>query len=391
MSLFLIPLLSDIWLWYALITDLSKSNQIFRAIVLAVKAFLTGALLYILIRILFYNGEFADPANAYRQIVFGALSALHITAGAIYLVMALLTWLPGRLMKRRIKFAAAINTIIFLLIVTLFADGFFRQRFDLRTVRQEIAVKGLDPALSGLKIVLTGDIHISSWHGHYDKLEKIMTVINQEDPDLLVNTGDFITYGWQEYGQSDTILRKASAKLGAFAVAGNHDDGTYYPGYSESYGAECSKMLNEKLSASGFQLLSDTVVTASHNGAKIAIAGIVTYGHRLDMSYGDFEKVMRQVPDSTFTVTLLHDPAGWLLTAVTGKMPELTLSGHTHGMQAGIPGGKHSLAEQFHERWKGHYKLGESHLYVTTGLGTMGMAVRIFMPPEIVVITVTPE
>jgi len=88
---------------------------------------------------------------------------------------------------------------------------------------------------------------------------------------------------------------------------------------------------------------------------------------------------------------LLHDPAGWLLTAVTGRMPQLTLSGHTHGMQAGMPGGKRSPAERFHERWKGLYKLDGSHLYVTTGLGTMGMAVRLFMPPEIVILTVTPE
>ena len=87
----------------------------------------------------------------------------------------------------------------------------------------------------------------------------------------------------------------------------------------------------------------------------IAVGGVVTHGHRLDMRYGDFEKVLRQVPDSLFTVMLLHDPAGWLLTAVTGRMPQITLSGHTHGMQAGMPGGKRSPAEQFHERWKGLY------------------------------------
>ncbi len=391
MALYLIPLLCDIWLWYALVTDLRNRNQILRGFVLAVKAALSLALIYIMIRVLVYGGEFADPANAYRQIVFGALSALHETAALAYLVMALFTWLPGRLMKRRFKAAGIINISIFLLIVILFADGYFRQRFDLRVTREEIAIKGLDPSLNGMKIVLTGDLHISSWHGHYDKLEKIMTAINQEEPDLLVNTGDFITFGWQEFGECDTILRKAGAKSGAFAVVGNHDDGTYHPRYDESYGAECSEMIRSKITASGYHLLSDTVVITSHNGVNIAVGGVVTYGHRLDMRYGDFEKVLRQIPDSMFTVMLLHDPAGWLLTAVTGRMPEITLSGHTHGMQAGLPGGNRSPAEQFHERWKGLYSLAGSHLYVTTGLGTMGMAVRIFMPPEIVVITVTSE
>jgi predicted MPP superfamily phosphohydrolase len=391
MLIILITLLADIWLWYALITDLKQRNRVIRYVVLGVKAALTAALIYLVVSITAYRGEFAEPANAYRQIVFGALAALNIIAASVYLVMILFTWLPGRLMNRKTKAAGIINITLFLLVVIIFADGFFRQRFDVRIVRQEIPVKDLDPALSGLKIVLTGDLHISSWHRHYDRLEKVMSVIASEEPDLLVNTGDFITYGWQEFGNIDTILRKAGARSGAFAVMGNHDDGTYHPDYDDGYGAENSEKLAHKIAASGYQLLSDTVVITSRNGVEIAVAGVVTHGHRLDMSYGDFEKVMGQVPDSLFTVMLLHDPAGWLLTAVNGRMPELTLSGHTHGMQAGLPGGGTSPAASYHERWKGHYRFGNRHLFVTTGLGTSGMALRLFMPPEIVVLTVKPE
>lgn len=391
MLILLFLFLADIWLWYALLTDLRNRSKAFRAVVLAVKATLTATLLYLAIAIAVYRGEFAEPANAYRQIVFGAVTALHITAGSVYFIMILFTWLPGRLMNRKLKAAGIINIIIFLLVVILFADGFFRQRFNARIARQEIGVEDLDPALNGMKIVLISDIHLSSWHRNYDRLEKVMSVIASEEPDLVVNTGDFITYGWQEYGSSDTILRKAVAGSGAFAVIGNHDDGTYHPDYDDRYGDECNEMLADKIAASGYQLLSDTVVIISYNGTEIAVAGVVTHGRRLDMNYGDFEKVMSQIPDSLFTVMLLHDPAGWLLTAVNGRMPQLTLSGHTHGMQAGLPGGRSSPAASFHERWKGHYRLGNSHLYVTTGLGTMGIAVRLFMPPEIVVLTVTTE
>ena len=391
MLIYLIPLLADLLLWYALLTDLKNRNRTFRVSVLAVKAFLTAVLLYLIIRIIAWSGEFAEPASAYRQIVFGAVAALHITAGILYLLMILFTWLPARLLKRKLRAAGILNISLFLILVALFADGYFRQRFDVRISRQEIAVKDLDPALSGMKIVLISDLHISSWHRHYEKLEKVMTLIASEEPDLLANTGDFITFGWQEYGSSDTILRKATARSGAFAVVGNHDDGSYHPNYNERYRAECSEMLKNKIEESGYQLLSDTVVVTGYNGAAIAVAGIVTYGHRLDMHYGDFEKVMGQVPDSLFTVMLLHDPAGWLLTSVNGRMPQLTVSGHTHGMQAGMPGGGSSPAAGFHERWRGHYRIGDSHLYVTTGLGTMGMAVRFFMPPEIVVLTVIPE
>ncbi|MFN2314454.1 MAG: metallophosphoesterase [Bacteroidales bacterium] len=391
MLFFLIPLLADIWLWYALLTDLKKRNMVLRTIVLVVKATLTAALIYLVITIAAYRGEFAEPVNAYRQIVFGAITALNITAGSLYLIMVLLTWVPGRLLNRKLKAAGIVNITLFLLVVIIFADGYFRQRFDVRIVRDEVPVKDLDPALSGMKIVVIGDLHLSSWHRHYDRLEGVMAMVASEEPDLLVNTGDFITFGWQEYGSSDTILRKAGNGSSAFAVAGNHDDGTYHPDYDESYGAENSEKLASEIAASGYQLLSDTVVITRYNDVDIAVAGVVTHGHRLDMSYGDFEKVMGQIPDSLFTVMLLHDPAGWLLTAVNGRMPQITLSGHTHGMQAGMPGGGSSPAARYHERWKGHYRFGNSHLYVTTGLGTSGMALRLFMPPEIVILTVIPE
>jgi uncharacterized protein len=391
MLFFLILLLADLWLWYALITDLKERNRILRTVVIVVKASISLVLLFLLVWVVVYQGEFANPANAFVRIVLGALAAMVITAGSAYLGMALLTWLPALLIRRRMRAAGLINITLFLLIVFLFADGYFRQRFDVKIVREEVAVPQLDPALNGMKIVLVSDLHLSSWHRHYDRLAKVMTMINKEKPDLLVNTGDFVTYGWQEYGSCDTILRKAVAKSGAFAVVGNHDDGTYHPDYDEVYAEECRTMLKQKITASGYQLLSDTAVITSFNGTEIAVAGVVTHGHRLDMSYGDFEKVLGQVPDSLFTLMLLHDPAGWLLTAVNGRMPQLTMSGHTHGLQAGTPGGRRSPAERFHERWRGTYKLNGSQLFVTTGLGTMGMAVRLFMPPEIVVLTVISE
>lgn len=391
MLIYLVALLADIWLWYALLTDLKERSRVIRVTVLAVKATLTAALLYLVATTAGFRGEFAEPANAYRQIVFGAVTALNVTAGIIYLMMTLFTWLPQRVLNRKLKAAGVVNISLFMLVVILFADGFLRQRFDIRINRTELAVKDLDPALSGMKIVLISDLHLSSWHLHYDRLEEVMSVIKAEEPDLLVNTGDFITWGWQEFGGCDTILSKAVAGSGSFAVIGNHDDGTYHPEYDDHYGAECLEMMADKIAASGYRLLSDTVVAAWYNGTEFAVAGVVTHGHRLDMNYGDFEKVMKMVPDTLFTVMLLHDPAGWLLTAVNGRMPQLTLSGHTHGMQVGLPGARRSPAEGFHERWKGHYMIGNSHLVVTTGLGTMGMAVRLFMPPEIVVLTVTTE
>jgi predicted MPP superfamily phosphohydrolase len=294
-----------------------------------------------------------------------------------------------RILHRKLGGLVLTNIIISGVLLFLFADSFFRQRFDTNIVRQNITVSNLDSRLEGMKIVLISDLHLSSWHGHYERLDRVVSTINAEKPDLLVNAGDFITFGWQEYGSCDTILRKAGAVSGAFAIYGNHDDGSYYPGFNERYGQECREQLSEKITASGYSLLADATVLTEHNGAQIAITGIVTHGHHPDMSYGNFSNAFDLIPDSVFSLLLVHDPAAWDVAAQYDRMPQLALAGHTHGMQAGLPlpGGYISPASIYHKYWRGLYSKKDKYLYVTTGLGTMGMALRIFMPPEIVVIT----
>ncbi len=389
MWIFVILLLTDIYIFWRLISDMKQRSKWLQAVVLTVKAIQTLVLVWLIVRLVSYRGEFADPANAYRYIVFGALAALIITVGSLYLATSISTRLLGRILHRRLSGLVLTNIIISGVLLILFADGYFRQRFDTRIVRQDITVSNLDGRLDGLKIVLISDLHLSSWHGHYDRLDRVINAINAERPDLLINAGDFITLGWQEFGSCDTVLRKAAAVSGAFAIAGNHDDGTYHPGYTQSYGQQCMTKLSEKVAASGYTLLSDTTVVTEHNGAKIAVTGIVTHGHHLNMRYGNFDKAFDLVPDSIFSLLLIHDPDAWDVAAQDDRMPHLALAGHTHGMQAGLPfpGGRISPASFYHKYWRGLYSKGDKYLYVTTGMGTIGMALRIFMPPEIVVIT----
>lgn len=389
MWVFIILLLTDFYIGWRLTRDLKHLNMAPGTFVLVAKACFSLVFIWLIIRIVIYRGEFADPANAFRHIELGAMAALLVSAGILYLAGSLLISLIGRLLHKRLQVILIINIIIPALIVALFADSFFRQRFDTRVTREEITVNDLNQGLDGMKIILISDLHLSSWEGHYDRLVTVIDLINAEKPDLLINAGDFITYGWQEYGDCDTILKKAHAIDGAFAVAGNHDDGTYYHGYNADYGVRCGKMIRTKVAASGYTLLSDTTVLVRHNGASLAVSGVVTRGHHMSMSYGDFSRVLSQVPDSIFSLLVVHDPGAWDRLPDNTRMPDLTLSGHTHGMQAGLRlGGRYiSPAVFLHKHWKGLYTEGNKHLYVSTGLGTMGMALRIFMPPEIVVIT----
>jgi len=388
MLFYLVLLASDLILWYILIRALKGRNIVLRFAVLFLKAAVTAAFVTLFLKIVLYRGEFAEPANAFRQIQMGVIALFLISTSGACLVVTIIGRLAGSLMKRELKWTGIANIVLFLLVLLVVADGYFRQRFDIRIVRQDVTVPGLDQKLDGLTIALLGDLHLSSWHGNYDRLDRAIQDAGREKPDLVLNTGDFITYGWQEFGMCDTILSKATGLSGTFAVEGNHDDGTYYPAYDDRYGVLCRHMVKRSIEKSGYTLLRDTAIITRHRGVMMAVAGVETHGHHLDMSYGDFEKVLSPLPDSIFTILLLHDPESWLLSAVSGKIPQLAVAGHTHGFQAALPLGIWSPASLVHERWKGLYEFRGSHLYVTSGLGTMGMAARFFMPPEIVILTV---
>ena len=388
MLFYLALLVTDLILWYILIRALKGRNMVLRIAVLLLKTAGTALFIALFLKIVLYRGEFAEPSNAFRQVQMGVMALLLMLTTGACLAVSVTGRVAGALMKREMKWPAVTNIVLFLLATLFVADGYFRQRLDIRIVRQDVTVSGLDRALDGLTIALISDIHISSWQGDYDRLEAIMKQVGSEKPDLVLNTGDFISYGWQEFGMSDTILRKAESLAGAFAVEGNHDDGTYYPAYDSRYGELCREMVKRSIEKSGYTLLRDSAVIISHRGVQMAVAGVETHGHHLDMRYGDFEKALSQVPDSLFTILLLHDPESWHLAMASGRTPQLTVAGHTHGFQAALPAGIWSPASLFHKRWKGLYEYRGSHLYVTSGLGTMGMAARFFMPPEIVIITV---
>jgi predicted MPP superfamily phosphohydrolase len=387
-------LVADLILWYILLKELKGRNMYLRLAVLSLKAAVTVIFLTLFFRIVLHRGEFAEPANAFRQIQMGTMALLLLSAAGASLLVTLFVRIAGSFMKKRAKNRRQnilINTIIFVLAVVFVADGYYRQRLDIRFVSQEVKVPDLDPALDGLKIALISDLHLSSWQGKYYLLDRAMEKVGRENPDLVLNTGDFITYGWQEFGRCDTILRKAGGQAGTFAVEGNHDDGSYYPSYNKEYGALCREMVKQKVEASGYTLLRDSALTVTCRGTEIAIAGMETHGHHLDMHYGNFEKVLGPLPDSLFKILLIHDPESWLLSAVSGSIPQLAVAGHTHGFQAALPFAIWSPASLVHERWKGIYEFRGSHLYVSSGLGTMGMAARFFMPPEIVLITLRAE
>ena len=174
----------------------------------------------------------------------------------------------------------------------LFHSGTFYGRFNFRVEHVEIKIKDLNKDLEGIRIVQLSDMHLSSFYNHGKLLREIMDKVNMLKPDLILNTGDFVTFGWREFDSNDTILSKAHSLYGNFAVMGNHDFGTYHPFFTEADRSDNVLLVNNMIRSSGYTLLNDTNTVVRIKGAKIGLIGIITRGRHPDIVHGDLRKAL---------------------------------------------------------------------------------------------------
>ena len=236
------------------------------------------------------------------------------------------------------------------------------------------------------------DMHLSSFHRNKDRLAELLEEVNALKPDIIVNTGDFVTIAWNELAPFTDILNMSVSKYGNFAIPGNHDAGTYHPYYKDTDRELNTKIIDSLLVESGYTQLKDSCVILNIKDSRLKIAGVITRGTIPDIIFGDLDKALGN-QGADFTILLTHDPNHWYYELQESKIADLTLSGHTHGMQLGlrIRNFQWSPVSLLYPAWNGLYGANNNYLYVNRGLGTISLPLRIGMPPEITVITLVPE
>lgn len=335
------------------------------------------------------KGFFDDPRHIWRLMNLTGM----ICAVVVPRVILNIFHFSGKLVRIKagghIRWLTNTGLTIMVMIFSIIAIGTLHGRFNFKTEAVTLKVKGLNKDLDGLKIVQLSDLHLAGFYHHKKLLQDVMEEVNTYKPDLVLNTGDFVNYGWREFGRNDTILSKAKSKYGNFAVMGNHDFGTYHPDFTEADRNNNVLLMNQLIKSSGYNVLNDEFTIVKVGESKIALIGVITMGRHPNITYGNLEKAIAGLDSVDLKILLSHDPNHWEK-AVTGKTDiDITLSGHTHGMQMGILTKKFkwSPSEHFYPHWNGLFSEGNQFQYVNRGLGVLAIPFRIWMPPEITIIT----
>jgi len=269
-----------------------------------------------------------------------------------------------------------------------FAHGTTRGKYRYTIKKQELRFNDLPEAFDGFTLTQISDVHAGSFTNK-SAVEKGIAKILSLKSDLFVFTGDLVNNAAKEFEPWVNTFSKIKAPYGQFSIFGNHDYGDYARWSSAEAKRENLQQLKNLHAQTGFRLLLDENVTLEKEGQKLHLLGIQNWGQGFSQ-YGDFSKTLQNVPADGFKILLSHDPTHF--EAQVKSYPQkvqLTLSGHTHGMQFGFElfGFKWSPVQYRYPRWAGLYSENDRYLYINRGFGFLGFSGRVGIWPEITQIT----
>lgn len=262
-----------------------------------------------------------------------------------------------------------------------------RYNYNLKKIK--LAFDHLPAAFKGMKIVQISDIHSGSFND-VSAVQKGVEMIMNEKPDLILFTGDLVNNKSEEMHDYIDVFSKLNAPHGVFSIFGNHDYGDYVEWESAEAKVQNLEDLKKIHAQLGWRLMLDEHVAIEKDGEQIGLLGVQNISaSRGFHSYGSLQKAHEGSDHYPFRILMSHDPSHWdAETTQKYKNIDLTLSGHTHGMQFGveIPWLKWSPIQYVYKRWAGLYQKDNQYLYVNRGYGFLGYPGRVGVLPEITVI-----
>ncbi len=245
-------------------------------------------------------------------------------------------------------------------------------RNDFAVQERRLVIPNLPEDLQGLRIVQLSDLHAGAFFD-LRMVERAVDMANGLRSDLTVITGDLITTDRDPLEGCIDRLARLKATAGVWGCHGNHEEFSHLEGRASEYGAR-----------RGIRFLRHEAATLRFGNAKLNLAGVDYQSFRRKPYLVRAEKL---VAPGEFNLLLSHNPDVFPVAAAKGF--DVVLSGHTHGGQINLEILHQDLnVIRFFTRYsKGLYSEGSHSVYVNSGLGTIGIPVRLGAPPEITVLT----
>lgn len=244
--------------------------------------------------------------------------------------------------------------------------------------RHDLYFPDLPPGLEGLRILQLSDPHAGPLAGP-GTLRRWRGAAERERAELVLLSGDVVDSLPEEVGAFAEAFGGFPAPLGCYAVLGNHD---YFSNPGPIWAG---------LEAAGFRCLENAHARVERRGATLAVVGIqdpqALDGRWRGVRFGPGPRpdlAVKGLPEGAFRLGLVHRPSMWRLARRVGC--RLTLAGHTHGGQVNLVPGL-NFARMLGPYTQGLFKEDGQRLYVSRGLGVVGVPMRVAAPPELVVIT----
>lgn len=317
-------------------------------------------------------------------------------------IRRLVQWIAGKFSGKTVETEVAggegISRSVFLSWLGLAAGGTlfgtflygFSNKYSYKLKNVKLAYDNLPAAFKGLKIIHISDIHCGSFTNKKAVQRGVEKILAQK-ADIILFTGDLVNDRTSETDDYLDVFDKLSAPMGVYSILGNHDYGDYARWPFEGVNKDQNMYNLKKVHAGmGWRLLMNEHVVLERGGQEIALIGIENWSNKARFpKYGKMELAHPGTEKYPFKILMSHDPSHWDAEVKTKYSDvDLTLSGHTHGMQFGveIPGFKWSPVQYMYRQWSGLYEDGKQKLYVNPGFGFIGYPGRVGIMPEITVI-----
>ncbi|WP_299051651.1 metallophosphoesterase [uncultured Polaribacter sp.] len=269
-----------------------------------------------------------------------------------------------------------------------FIYGIIQGKYNYKVLKYQLSFKDLPDAFDGYTITQISDIHSGSFTNK-EKIQYGVDLINQQKSDLMLFTGDIVNNKADEMDDWIDVFAQLKAKEGKYAILGNHDYGDYMKWEKPEDKIENFQKVKDIHKKIGFDLLLDEHRYLEKDGQKIALLGVENWGKGFNQA-GDLKKAAIGVNKEDFKILMTHDPSHWEYKVKQDDFNyQLTLSGHTHGLQMGIeiPGFfRWSPSKYVYKQWAGLYEEFGRYINVNRGFGYHAFPGRVGIWPEITVI-----